>query len=199
MSKQEFLMKLRKGLSGLSKNDIDEHLAFYSEMIDDRIEEGLSEEDAVCEMGDVDELISQIVAEIPLAKLVKERITPKQKLNAWEIILLVLGSPIWLSLLIAAFAVIISIYVSLWAVFIALWAVFGALVGCTFAGLVAGIVFACLGNVIPGIAMLSAVVVCTGFSIFMIYGCKAATKGIAVFTKKFVTWLKNCFMKKEVA
>ena len=34
MNKQEFLMKLRKALSGLPKDDIDERLTFYSEMID---------------------------------------------------------------------------------------------------------------------------------------------------------------------
>lgn len=48
MNKQEFLVKLRKGLSGLPKEDIEERLTFYSEMIDDRMEEGLSEEEAVC-------------------------------------------------------------------------------------------------------------------------------------------------------
>ncbi len=43
MNKQAFLTQLRKGLSGLPQEDIEERLAFYSEMIDDRIEEGLSE------------------------------------------------------------------------------------------------------------------------------------------------------------
>ena len=39
MNKQEFLMRLREGLSGLPQNEIEERLTFYSEMIDDRIEE----------------------------------------------------------------------------------------------------------------------------------------------------------------
>ena len=42
MSKQAFLARLRKELSGLPKDDIEERLAFYEEMIDDRTEEGLS-------------------------------------------------------------------------------------------------------------------------------------------------------------
>ena len=42
MTKNEFLEQLRRGLSGLPMEDIDERLNFYSEMIDDRIEEGLS-------------------------------------------------------------------------------------------------------------------------------------------------------------
>ena len=86
--------------------------------MDDRMEDGIPEETAVCEIGTVDELVSQIIADIPLGKLVKEKITPKKKLKAWEIVLLVLGSPIWLSLLIAALAVILSLYVVLWSVII---------------------------------------------------------------------------------
>ena len=46
MSKQEFLDQLRARLSGLPRQDVIERLNFYSEMIDDRMEEGLSEEDA---------------------------------------------------------------------------------------------------------------------------------------------------------
>ena len=47
MSKQEFLAQLRKGLSGLPKEDLEERLTFYSEMIDDRIDDGMAEEEAV--------------------------------------------------------------------------------------------------------------------------------------------------------
>ena len=120
MSKQEFLDQLRKGLSGLPQEDIEERLTFYSEMIDDQMEEGIMEEDAVSRIGSVDTIISQIKADIPLAKLVREKITPKKHLKAWEIVLLVLGSPIWLSLLIAALAIILAAYMVLWSVVITL-------------------------------------------------------------------------------
>ena len=42
MNKQEFLAHLRKGLSGLPQNDIEKRLNFYGEMLEDRMEEGLS-------------------------------------------------------------------------------------------------------------------------------------------------------------
>lgn len=199
MRKQEFLAQLRKGLTGLPQDDIEERLTFYGEMIDDRIEEGLSEEAAVCQIGNIDELISQIIADTPLMKRVNEKMIPRKKLKVWEIVLLVLGSPIWLSLLIAAIAVILALYVSLWAVMISLWAVYGSLVGCAIGGVVAGIIFACSDNVLPGIAVIGAGIVCTGLSVFMFYGCKAATKGILVLTMKIAVWIKNCFIKKEVA
>ena len=112
MNKQEFLAQLRKEITGLPKDDIDERLTFYSEMIEDRIEEGLSEEEAISEIGSVGEMAAQTIADTPLAKIAKERIRTKGRLKAWEIVLLVLGSPIWLSLGIAAAAVILALYVS---------------------------------------------------------------------------------------
>ena len=77
MNKQDFLEKLRNGLAGLPKDDLDERINFYSEMIDDRMEDGLTEEEAVSQMGDVEEIISQIIAETPFVKIVKEKIRPK--------------------------------------------------------------------------------------------------------------------------
>ncbi len=199
MSKQEFLAQLRNGLSGLPHGDIEERVSFYHEMIDDRMEEGLSEEDAVSGIGPVDTIISQIIADMPLTKLVKEKIAPKKGLKTGEIVLLVLGSPIWLSLLIAAFAVILSFYGVLWSAIISLWAVFGSLIGCAFGGIAAGMGFSFGDNGFTGMAMIGAGVVCAGLSIFMFYGCKAATKGILILTKKLVIWMKNRFVKKEGA
>ena len=197
MNKQEFLEQLRKGLSGLPKDDISERLTFYGEMIDDRMEDGVPEETAVREIGTVDELVSQSIADIPLGKLVKETITPKKKLKAWEIVLLALGSPIWLSLLIAVLAVILSVYVVLWSAIVALWAVFTAFAACGLAGIAAGVYFAVGGNVLTGIAVIGAGIACAGLSVFLFFGCMAATKGILKLTKKLSVFIKNRFVKKE--
>ena len=92
MTKHEFLLSLQNRLSGLPQDDVEERLTFYCEMIEDRMEEGLSEEEAVSAIGSVDEIAAQIVADIPLAKIAKVKIRSKGRLKAWEIVLLVLGS-----------------------------------------------------------------------------------------------------------
>ena len=199
MNKQEFLFHLRKGLYGLPQKDIEERLEFYSEMIDDGIEEGLSENDAVNKIGTVDSIISQIFADTPLTKLVKEKVKPKQKLSVWEIILLILGSPVWLPLIIAIFAVVLSLYISLWSVIISIWAVEVSLWGCALGGVISSIVIAFNNNLLAGIAILGISIFSIGLSIFMFYGCKSATKGIILLTKKLPIWLKSCFIKKEEA
>lgn len=199
MNKQEFLVQLHSGLSGLPQDDVEERLTFYGEAIEDRIEEGLSEEEAVAAVGSVQEITAQVIAEIPLTKIARKRMQLKRQLKAWEIVLLALGSPIWLSLGIAAVAVVFSLYISLWSVVVALWAAFGALVGCSLGGVAAGGVFAFNGNTPSGIAMLAAGFVCAGLSVYVFYGCREATKGILLLTKKLAAWIKNCFIKKEEA
>ena len=98
MRKQEFLERLKVRLSSMSRRDVRGQIAFYSEMIDDRMEEGLSEEDAVAAIGSIESIVSQISEEKRLASPQKAK-TAKGGLMWWELILIVLGSPIWASLL----------------------------------------------------------------------------------------------------
>lgn len=199
MNKQEFLAELRKGSHGLPQNDIEERLTFYSEMIDDRVEEGLTEEEAVSEIGTVDEVVSQIVAETPLSKLVKEKVRPKRTLRVWEIVLLTLGAPIWLSLLLAAFVVIFAIYITIWSLVFALWASELALAAGALSGILSAVIFALQFNGLAGIAVLGAGIALTGLSIFLFFGCKETTKGMLFLTKKIFFGIKSLFIGKENA
>ena len=199
MDKQEILRKLRDGLNGLPQEDIEERVSFYGEMIDDRMEEGLAEEEAVAAIGTVEEILAQIIAETPFTKLVKEHIRLKRKLSAWEIVLLAVGSPIWLSLLIAVFAVVLSLYVSLWSVIVSLWSVFAALMGSAVGCLVGGVAHFCVGETPYGLVLLSVALVCAGLAVFAFFGCKAATKGAAWLTKAVVLAVKKRCMRKGAA
>lgn len=197
MNKIQFLMLLHDRLSGLPREDIEERLNFYGEMIDDRVEEGLSEEEAVADVGNVDQIVDQILQEIPLMKIVKEKIKPKRKLKVLEIILLSLGSPIWVSLLIAALAVVFSLYLSLWSVIVSLWAVFVALGVRVLGDLGNGIFLMCSGNGAAGAVYFGASLVCAGLTVFFFLGCKLATKGMIRLTKKIVLWVKGLITGKE--
>ena len=189
MRKKEFLSALRRKLKGLPKREIEERISFYGEMIDDRVEEGCSEEEAVAKIGNVDKISRQILKESRVSK-------SKRKRKPWEIALFWIGSPLWISLGAAAFAVAISLYASLWAIVISLWAVFVALVASAIGGAVISLPFAISGNAVTGIAILGAALVCGGVAILGFYGCKAATKGAWWLTKKSLG-IKKCFRKKE--
>ena len=200
MNKQEFLEKLEKSLRGLPPEDIAERIGFYNEIIEDKIEEGLTEEQAVATVGSPETIAAQILADTPLSRLAKEKIkSKKHKLGTVEIILLVLGSPIWLSLLLSAFAVALSVYVTLWALVAALWAVMVALVGAGIGVIIGGIIFAVTGTLLPGIACIGAGLFSVGIGIFAFFGCSTATQGTTVLTRKIAYAIKKSLIKEEVA
>ena len=196
MTKNEFLEQLRRGLSGLPMEDIDERLNFYSEMIDDRIEEGLSEAEAVGAVGSVSDIVSQILRETPLTKLVKEKVKPAKPLKWWAIVLIVLGSPIWLSLLIAAAVIVLAVYVVLWSLDVSLWAVDASLALGAVGGVLSLPIFAAQGHTSTGIAMLGGGLFCAGLAIFLFFGCMAATRGTVWLTKKIALGIKAMFVGK---
>ena len=121
----------------------------------------------------------------------------KQEFQPWEILLIILGFPVWFPLAVAAAAIVFALYISMWAVMISLWAVFGSVVGCSVGGVLAGIVFVFGENVLTGWAVMGAGILCMGLSVFFFHGCKAATRGLLWMTKKSAGWLKRCFVKKE--
>ncbi len=199
MDKQEFLTRLRLALTGMPQADIDERLGFYSEMIDDRVEEGLSESEAVAELGPVDEIVAQILAETPLTKLVRERVRPTRRIQAWEIVLLVLGFPLWFPLLIAAFAVFLSVYIVIWAVIVTLWAVELSLAVTALALLGLGVVLLFQSGVLTGVVLIGAAAVLAGLAVFFFFGCRGVTRGALWLTKKIALWIKSLFLRKESA
>ena len=172
MTKSEFLSALARALAGLSWEDAEERLSFYSEMIEDRVEEGLSEAEAVAAAGAPAEIAAQILREFPRETVQTGK---KHRMKGWEIALLILGSPLWLSLVIAAFAVVLSLYVSLWAAVLSLWAGFVSLIAAGFAVAVMGGGFALNGHGIAGAVMLGGGMVSLGLGIFLFFGCRAAT------------------------
>ncbi len=194
MNKQTFLTQLRKGLSSLSKKEREEHVSFYSEMLDDRIEEGVSEEDAVAQIGEVNTIVAQILDNRTRKNLTDK---PKRKYTAWTIVLLALGSPIWLALLISAFAVAVSLYVSLWAVIISLWAVFVSTIVGAIAGILLFFAYLLLGNTPLALTLLCAALVCAGVSILFYYACKAASVAAIKLTQTAVAHVKQRLLKKE--
>lgn len=187
MNREGFLMDLRQRLAGLPEADREERLGFYSEMIDDRLEDGLTEEEALAELGTPEEVAAQILAEIPMSVLVREKVKPKAKPEdkpwGWQTVLIILGFPIWFSVLVAVLAVGFSLYVSLWAVVISLWAVavslFAGALGCL--GFIA--LYMLRGNLGGAGCSLGAALVCAGLALVWTAACVAITKGAAKLTK----------------
>lgn len=201
MTKQEFLASLREGLRGLPPADIEERIAFYDEMIDDRMEEGLTEEEALAELESVESVIAQITAETPLVKLVKEKVRSERKRSGKGLttVLLVLGAPIWVSLLIAAFAVALSLAAAAWSVVISLYAAALSLAVGGVAFVAFSVVYILRGN-IPGAAFaVGAGLAAVGLGLLLFPACNALAKGLVKGMKKLVLGFKSLLMRKKGA
>ena len=120
MTKDEFIDQLRKNLSGLPKEEIDDRISFYEEMIDDKIQDGYKEEDVIADLGSPDKVAREIIGDVPLRKIIKERVTPKRSLKAWEIVLIILGLPIWFPLVLAILIIFLSGFIVIWSLMLSI-------------------------------------------------------------------------------
>ena len=190
MNKEDFFCALRTKLSGLPQEDLERSLEFYREAIDDRMESGLTEEDAVEDLGPVDEIAEQVLSETPLPKLIRAKVTPSRALRAWEILLLVLGCPVWLPLILAAVITGLAVYVVIWSVIISVYAVVLAFALSGVVLLITG--FGQLMFMGPGLALM-------GLSVLLFFVVNEIAKGIVCLSRKYVRWMKSLFMNREEA
>lgn len=197
MKKSEFLDQLRSKLSGLPPEDINERLSFYSEMIDDRIEDGVPEDEAVNDIGSVEEVVNTILAEYPLSKLVKNKVKPKKQMPVWAIVLLIIGFPMWFPILISIFSVVFSIYITVWAVLVSFFISSVALVVSGVACLIAAVYCLTQANFLGAVSSVGAGLVVAGLGVLWFIGNIYLVKGVAILTKKIVIGIKSLFVGKE--
>ncbi len=195
MTKIEFLSALEDKLSNLPKKDVAERIIFYEEMIDDKMEEGLCESDAIAELGTVDEIYEGFIKELPLVKIIKHRMTPKRRLGSGKIALIASTSVVWLPLFIALFSVALSLYAVIWSLSVSAWAIFISFAISAPAALLLGVINTVAGNIPYGIIMISGSLVLSGLAILAYYGSLYATKGSAILTGKSIIGIKNLIVK----
>ena len=138
MKKREFLNILRMTLSMLPPQELEKQLNYYEEMLNDMIEDGMSEEDATARIGDPVAIGRGILADMPNPPPSSKPMDPPQKVSAgktsfWIILALILGSPVWISIAAALVAVVVAVVVAVFSVIIAVGAVVVALIVSGFA------------------------------------------------------------------
>ena len=196
MTKTDFQKALQAALSGLPEEDIARAVDYYCEMIDDRMEDGVPEEEAVAAVGTVQEIAAQVLGDMSLPRLIKNKLKPRRTLSGWEITLLILGFPLWFPLLIAAFAVLLSVYVAIWAVIIALYASDLALACSALACTAACVAMLATGYGAFALVSLGTALVLTGLTIFMLLGCNLAAKGLVALGGLFGRGVKRALIGK---
>ena len=129
MNKTQFCALLENKLKPyLSPKEMYKTLNFFEEMIDDRIDEGLSEEEAVSQLGNIDIIVDQILDEHNIEKKQTKlvwRFVPRKIPTELGFIITILLLPVWItifalgaSLFIVILSIIFSIVLTIIAIFI---------------------------------------------------------------------------------
>lgn len=196
MLREEFIIKLKNKLSGIPNDDLEKTIEYYNEIINDKIEEGVSEEVAVNSLGMLDDIVNNILKEIPIKKIVIEKLQPKRKLKTWEIVLLSVTGIIWIPMLIIFFALILTLYISLWSGVITS----GALTistGLTSLTTIFGVIDIFAGNISSGLVLIGIGLFSLGIAILFGILTIEFSKVMINVCKKIVLKVKELFIGGE--
>lgn len=203
MTKQDFLNNLKNRISQLPSSEIEKSLDYYSEMIDDRVEDGMTEEDAVNALGDINKIVESIEIEMPMSSLVKNKIKEshnKSNNKILWIILAILGSPFWIPIAFSLVLVVLSVYAVIWSLIIALYAILLALAVCGVACICAGVVHCFITSPVTGFMIFGVGIASFGLFLMSIKPIIFLTKKLCQLTVVFIKNVKGLFVsKKEVA
>ena len=199
MSRDAFIGELRHRMAGLPQETVERTVEYYSELIADSVEDGISEEEAVSRLGSLDEIVSNVVRETPFTQIVHTRVQESKKKGSvgWLIALLILGAPVWLPVLIAVLAVLFALFVALWAVVISLWAAVLAVILAGVAAVAVGIFELVRLHVPQGLVLLGGGLVCLGLCALLYLLLKLLTVGTVKLCKWVWTGIKSLFVGKK--
>ena len=195
MTKVEFLHRLEAGLSQLPEGERRQQLEYYEEMLDDRMEDGMSEEEAVASLGQPGAVSAEILQNMPLGKLMGTRVRPRNGWSVASIVLVVLGFPLWFPLMAAFFAVGLSMYLVLWSLMLSVLAVVLA-IGIAGVALLVTLPLSLPASLPIGLALLGAALMLTGLSIVGFFGMLALGKGLVKLTAHAARGVKSWFIRK---
>ncbi len=195
MTKFVFLKRLEYELGGLPSNDIKDSLDYYSELIDDRIDSGKEERTVISELGSPEKAAKEIMIGMSLPKIIKSKYKKKSSWKVWEIILLALGSPIWLSLAITFFAIALSVYAVLWAALICVWAADISL-GAMFIGCLIPAVINIISEPLYALLCFGISIASLGLSVLLFFGVLKLSKLFIKLTYKITKLIKSIIIGK---
>lgn len=112
MNKSEFLSELESNLKKLEKDECRKFITYYEEMIEDYKDNGVLEAEAIKKIGSPKSIANEILSEQDTVMITIPS-TGSRKINA---ILLILGFPLWGSLLLAVALCVLSAYIVIWCI-----------------------------------------------------------------------------------
>lgn len=200
MNKQEFLSELKTKLSDMPYAEVEKVLSFYEESINDRIEDGKTQEQAISELDSVEKIVNDMQVNLPLTTLIGKKVKTSHKNSKNKTLWMVLaicGSPIWFPIALSLAIVALSIYITIWALIVSLYCVVFAFVIAGVASIITSVIRFIYGGIAQGFAQIGLGIICFGIFIVTFKPMVILSKQMIKLTVKFVKWIKSLFVSKE--
>ena len=181
MTAKEWLEILEGKVKVLPKDEREEIVSYYSEMIADGIENGTSEEEFIKTLGNPNDVANKILAENGINHINDEqtggadneyaqsttKVINKKSLPTWAILLIgFFGVLIGFPLFIAGLTILLCLFVTFWACF----GVFVASTVACFIAIFVSIVMAIIGTVQSGLALIGGCILVAGLMALLSVG-----------------------------
>ena len=182
MNKKEFLNDLDIKLNFLTEEERNKTLNYYSEIIEDRIESGASEEEAVLQMESTEVIAKKLIAENSTQKTTSEKVLDfidklfEKHGYLFVLAIVIFSIPLWTPIV----GVILGLVCTMFLILFAMIA-FGAIGSVAALGI--GISFI-TQSLLSAISALGVSMVCAGFAVLVTIG-----------TVKLISMMSNFFKK----
>lgn len=171
MTKKEFMDALSWQLKALPKKEKKSSLSYYEEMIGDRMEDGMSEEEAVAAAGTPEEAAEEIFKGLSLIDKARMTISKggrTRNATKTEKVLFWFSLPILIPLVIAAVSIGLTLFIVSWALFISWCAVVAAFILGGIGVIVLGIADFVRGGIAGRLMLIGAGIACAGVGLALI-------------------------------
>lgn len=195
LNKEEFLNDLSHKLEPLQKGEREKTLSYYTEIIDDRIENGMSEEEAVSQMEDTKTIAEKLLPQEHTSKTTSEKVFDfidnffTKHGYLFVLAILVFSFPIWGPIVLGAFTLIGIFFVILFVLIAA-----GAI--SSIVALAIAISFV-TQSVLSALSALGVSMFCAGFAILTTIGTFKLINAISDLLKKTHQHIKTRSEKRR--
>lgn len=194
MTKSIFIENLRVLLKSINEDERNKFISYYEEIFDDYMENGFTEEEVINKIGSPESIANSILEEQDSLNIK----VPSFNSKILNTVLLILGFPLWGSLLLTVALIILSIYIIIFCVPFTTGVMSVSFFGAGLFGVIASL-FLMFDSLALGIVQLGVCISLIGASILLGIITLYVSKKVMSITSKLTLKIVKSFKRKEIA
>lgn len=194
MTKSTFIENLRVLLKSINEDERNKFISYYEEIFDDYMENGFTEEEVINKIGSPESIANSILEEQDSLNIK----VPSFNSKILNTVLLILGFPLWGSLLLTVALIILSIYIIIFCVPFTTGVMSVSFFGAGLFGVIASL-FLMFDGLALGIVQLGVCISLIGASILLGIITLYVSKKVMSITSKLTLKIVKSFKRKEIA